>query len=117
MLIEGSVPAGRSKLAASMFGFFSIRIAIDSVFGIALVTPIGTTAPFSAMSGVDTNAMSLLCAGAAAAERLHRLVHRLGLERALVPRLRRRVAGFEPARRGEQREQRDAAAGLQHFPA
>src|SRR6185369_12929711 len=51
--------------AASMFGFFSIRIAIDSVFGMALVTPTGTTAPFSAMSGVWKNVMSLLCAGAA----------------------------------------------------
>ena len=29
-----------------------------------LVTPIGTTAPFSAMSGVWKNTMSLLCAGA-----------------------------------------------------
>ena len=61
--IDGSVPGGMSKLAASMLGFFSIRIAIDSVFGIVLAMPIGTTAPFSAMSGVDTNAMSLLCAG------------------------------------------------------
>ena len=46
-----------------MFGFFSIRIAIDSVFGIELDTPTGTTAPFSAMSGVETKAMSLLCIG------------------------------------------------------
>ena len=53
-----------SNTAASMLGFFSIRIAIDSVFGIVLAMPIGTTAPFSAMSGVDTNAMSLLCVGA-----------------------------------------------------
>src|SRR5439155_26285014 len=48
------VPGGISNTAASMFGFFSIRIAIDSVFGALLVTPIGTTAPFSAMSGVET---------------------------------------------------------------
>ena len=53
-----------SNTAASMFGFFSTRIAIDSVFGILLVMPIGTTAPFSAMSGVEKNAMSLLGAGA-----------------------------------------------------
>ena len=59
-----------SKLAASMFGFFSIRMAIDSVFGTALATLIGTTAPFSAMSGVATNAMSLLCAGAPAPKAL-----------------------------------------------
>ena len=61
---DGSVPGGMSNTAASMFGFFSIRIAIDSVFGTLLVTPTGTTAPFSAMSGVEKNTMSLLCAGA-----------------------------------------------------
>src|SRR5687767_5417830 len=52
-----------SNEAASMFGFFSTRIAIDSVFGRLLVTPIGTTAPFSAMSGVEKNTTSLVCAG------------------------------------------------------
>jgi hypothetical protein len=41
-------------------------MAIASVLGMELVMPIGTTAPFSAISGVDTNAMSLLCAEEAA---------------------------------------------------
>jgi hypothetical protein len=59
--------------------------------------PIGTTAPFSAMSGVETKAMSLLCAGATAAEGLHRFVQRFRLEGALVPGLRRGVAGLQPA--------------------
>src|SRR5450755_2161943 len=61
--IDGSVPAGMSNVAASMLGFFSIRIAIDSVFGMLLLTPTGTTAPFSAMSGVWKKTMSLLCTG------------------------------------------------------
>src|SRR5262249_60417269 len=64
VVIEGSVPAGMSNTAASIFGFFSIRIAIASVFGMALATPIGTTAPFSAISGVEKKVTSLLCAGA-----------------------------------------------------
>ena len=58
------LPRAVLYMTASAFGFFSTRIAIDSVFGTELETPIGTTAPFSAMSGVCTNAMSLLCAGA-----------------------------------------------------
>src|SRR5690349_15630689 len=53
-----------SKTAASMLGFFSIRIAIASVCGILLDMPTGTTAPFSAMSGVEKNVMSLLGSGA-----------------------------------------------------
>src|SRR6266851_4444052 len=52
-----------SNDAASMLGFFSIRIAIDSVLGMLLVIPTGTTAPFSAMSGVWKKTMSVLCAG------------------------------------------------------
>src|SRR5690349_1900372 len=49
--MNGSVPAGMSKSAESVFGFFSIRIAMAWVFASALSTEIGTTAPFSAMSG------------------------------------------------------------------
>ena len=52
---------GSSKSAVRMFGFFSTRIEIDSVFGIALDTATGTTAPFSAMSGAVI-VMSLLSA-------------------------------------------------------
>src|ERR1700730_16359247 len=63
VVIVGSVPSGMSKEAASMLGFFSIRIAIDSVLGMLLLIPTGTTAPFSAMSGVWKKTMSLLCAG------------------------------------------------------
>src|SRR5262252_198725 len=51
VVMKGSVPAGMSKSADSVLGFFSIRIAIVSVLGIALSIVIGTTAPFSAMSG------------------------------------------------------------------
>src|SRR5215467_4423705 len=51
VVMKGSVPGGMSKSADSVLGFFSIRIAIASVFGIALSIWIGTTAPFSAMSG------------------------------------------------------------------
>ena len=61
---DGSVPAGMSNIAASMLGFFSTRMAIDSVFGMLLVMPTGTTAPFSAMSGVDTKVIALLGVGA-----------------------------------------------------
>ena len=94
-----------SKLAASMFGFFSTRIAIDSVFGIVLVTPIGTTAPFSAMSGVETNAMSLLCAGAPPPSAFIVssivLVSNAALFHACAA-----ASPGEPARRREQRQQR-----------
>src|SRR5882672_9886831 len=51
VVMKGSVPAGISKSADSVLGFFSIRIAIVSVLGTALSMVIGTTAPFSAMSG------------------------------------------------------------------
>ncbi len=74
-----------SNTAASMFGFFSISIAIDSVFGMLLVMPTGTTAPFSAMSGVWKNTMSLLCDRLAAAQRLHGLCHAVRVEGGLVP--------------------------------
>jgi hypothetical protein len=59
-----SVPGGMSNTAASMLGFFSMRMAIDSVFGTRLVIPIGTTAPFSAISGVEKNTTSWLGTGA-----------------------------------------------------
>ena len=97
-----------SNIAASMFGFFSTRIAIDSVFGTLLVTPIGTTAPFSAMSGVEKNVMSLLCAGRRAAQRLDRVVQRLASRtRALFQFCAASASpGAQPARRGEQRQQR-----------
>src|ERR1700687_6124021 len=61
-VMVGWVPAGMSNDAASMLGFFSIRIAIDSVLGMLLLIPTGTTAPFSAISGVWKKTMSLLCA-------------------------------------------------------
>src|SRR5499427_3388342 len=51
VVMKGSVPGGMSKSADSVLGFFSIRIAIVSVFGMPLSIVIGTTAPFSAMSG------------------------------------------------------------------
>src|SRR5215831_5946397 len=51
VVMKGSVPGGMSKSADSVLGFFSIRMAIASVLGIALSIVIGTTAPFSAMSG------------------------------------------------------------------
>src|SRR5215467_157469 len=51
VVMKGSVPGGMSKSADNVLGFFSMRIAIASVLGIALSIVIGTTAPFSAMSG------------------------------------------------------------------
>src|SRR5580693_1719820 len=68
--IAGSVPGGMSNTAASTFGFFSTRIAIDSVFGMLLATPTGTTAPFSAISGVWKKTMSLLRVGSPTANPL-----------------------------------------------
>src|SRR5258706_12946077 len=51
VLTKGSVPAGISNSADKVLGFFSIRMAMACVFGSLLSTAIGTTAPFSAMSG------------------------------------------------------------------
>src|SRR5438552_3929901 len=51
VLTKGSVPAGISNSADRVFGFFSIRMAMACVRGSLLSTAIGTTAPFSAMSG------------------------------------------------------------------
>src|SRR5215831_13825528 len=65
VVITGSVPGGMSNTAASMFGFFSIRMAIASVLASALLIPTGTTAPFSAISGVWKKVTSLLGAGSA----------------------------------------------------
>ncbi len=108
---DGSVPAGMSNIAASMFGFFSIRIAIDSVFGIVLVTPTGTTAPFSAMSGVWKNVMSLLCAGvpppSAFIVSSIVLVSNAALFQASAA---QRLARLQPAGRRDQRQQRQPAA-------
>src|SRR6185369_1579652 len=60
---DGSVPGGISNTAALLQGGFSISTAIDSDLGMLLVIPTGTTAPFSAMSGVWKNTMSLLWTG------------------------------------------------------
>ena len=98
-------------------GFFSTRIAIDSVFGMLLVMPTGTTAPFSAMSGVGKNTMSLLCAGVAAAQRLHRLGQRLVSNAALFHACAARVV-----RRAASRPRRRSVSSvtpppcLQHLP-
>src|SRR5262245_15350379 len=54
VVTKASVPSGISKSADSVLGFFSMRIAIARVLGIALSMVIGTTAPFSAMSGAVT---------------------------------------------------------------
>src|SRR5262249_6554134 len=54
VVMKGSVPSGMSNSAESVLGFFSIRIAIAWVPGMALSMVIGTTAPFSAMSGAVT---------------------------------------------------------------
>src|SRR6267142_1791896 len=51
VVMKGSVPSGMSKSADSVLGFFSIRIAMLWVFARPLSIVIGTTAPFSAMSG------------------------------------------------------------------
>src|SRR5882724_4728686 len=51
VLTKGSVPAGISNSADKVLGFFSTRMAMACVFGSLLSTAIGTTAPFSAMSG------------------------------------------------------------------
>src|SRR5438309_9604642 len=51
VLTNGSVPEGIANSADSVFGFFSIRMAMACVRGSLLSTAIGTTAPFSAMSG------------------------------------------------------------------
>ncbi len=101
-----------------MFGFFSTRIAIDSVFGMVLVTPIGTTAPFSAMSGVWKNTMSLLCAGAPPPIAFTVSSIDLRFERRLVPGVGgQRLARLQPSRGRDERQQRDAAARLQHLSA
>jgi hypothetical protein len=98
-----------------MFGFFSISTAIDSVLGLLLTMPTGTTAPFW-LSGVWKNDV-LALDRLAAAQRLHRIGHALGIEGRFVPRLGRRVPRLEPARGGHQRKQRHAAARLQYLPA
>src|SRR6266699_890215 len=51
VLTNGSVPEGIANSADSVFGFFSIRMAMACVRGSLLSTATGTTAPFSAMSG------------------------------------------------------------------
>src|SRR5712671_3311100 len=51
VLTMGSGPAGISNSADKVLGFFSIRMAMACVFGSLLSTAIGTTAPFSAISG------------------------------------------------------------------
>jgi hypothetical protein len=61
----GSAPFATSSVAASGNGFFSAINEMLCVFGILLVIAIGTTAPFSAMSGA-VMAMSLLSIGLAA---------------------------------------------------
>jgi hypothetical protein len=108
-----------SNTAASMFGFFSTRIAIDSVFGMLLDTPTGTTAPFSAMSGVDTNAMSLLCAGALPPSAFivssSECVSNAALFHA-APCASASPGLSQPAA-GDERQQARASARLQHFPA
>src|SRR5258708_32057877 len=59
VLTKGSVPAGMSKSADKVLGFFSIRMAMACVRGSLLSTAIGTTAPFSAMSGAVISTLLL----------------------------------------------------------
>ena len=82
-----------------------------------LVTPIGTTAPFSAMSGVETNAMSLLCAGALPPSAFIVSSIVLVSNAALFQSACARVAGLSQPAAPSEREQREPAARLQHFPA
>jgi len=53
--IEGSVPSGSWNVEDRMVGFFSTRIAIRSTRGKPVETLIGTTAPFSAISGASSS--------------------------------------------------------------
>src|SRR5712671_653102 len=55
----GSAPFDMSNVAVKGNGFFSAMMEMLSVLGILLVIAIGTTAPFSAISGA-VMAMSLL---------------------------------------------------------
>ncbi len=64
-LTKGTAPSLKSNLPTSGKGFLSTRTAIELVPGSLLAISIGTTAPFSAISGASITSSALGAASAA----------------------------------------------------
>ena len=79
----GSTASVSSNIAARIDGFFSTSTSRRLTPGSVVAAAIGTTAPFSAMSGPVTRDV-LALDRRAGAERLHQLGHGLGGERGGV---------------------------------